>query len=527
MAVAGMATGTATARPVAAQAAGAAAPAVQAPTTNVQVSQDAGLLSAEDTPTLARNPAQPSNMVMVDRTDRPDFSAPVRYSDDSGTTWHLSQLQVPPESDFQGGLALVPHKLYAPRAVYAGDGTLYVSFVTLSGPGNDPDGVWIERSKDGGQSFLPPSPVAGPYAFQTDLAIDRGSGRLFMTWLAPPIFLCVLCFPDTGYPIVVTHSDDGGATWSSPVHVSDPGRARIGSPVLAVDAHGNPSVLYYDYEGDTLDWQSLPGTYTGNFTLVVTSSADRGVTFGPGRVVDSSIVPPHRFLVYLAPVPGLAISSSGEMVAVWPDGRSGSGQVLERSSTDGGSSWQGPVVVNPSTADGQDQDLPAVAIAPDGRVDVAYYDASGSSASVWLSSSADGGATFPTAVQISTASSDTQVGPQESPFYLQADFGSKMSLLSYDDRALAAWTDSRKGNASTGKQDIYLAAVPVTPPAGVSAVVIGLAVAAAALAVAGGALLVTSRRRSRGTRPPGGRAAPGVNEMPPPPPPLVPSPGQV
>lgn len=502
------------------------APQVHAPAGNVQVTQDASLISAEDTPSVAQDPVHPAHLVVVNRVDRPGFAAEVRYSVDGGHSWHGSALQPPPESAYPGSLSLVPHSLYGPRAVFDSSGTLYVSFVTLSGSGNQPDGVWIESSIDGGQSFRPPTVVAGAHAFQVNLAIDRSSGRLFATWLQTPEFLCVLCFPDTGYPIVVSHSDDHGATWTPPVTVSDPGRARIGSPVLAVDDHGNPSVFYYDYQGDTLDWGNLPGTYQGSFSLVMTTSSDKGATFSPGRVVDGSIVPPHRFLVYLAPTPALVVGHDGEMVVAWADGRSGAAQVLLRYSTNRGASWQGPVTVNSNTADGQAQDLPAVAAAPDGRVDVLYYDASASTANVYLSSSGDGGATFPTVTQVSTQPSDLQVGPQGSPYFSQADFGSKIGLLASDTRALAVWTDTRKGSASSGKQDIYLANVGVSPPAGTSALVIALAVGAAVLAVAGLALLLAARRRGRGY---GDRSGPpsGASDVPPPPPPLVPSPGQV
>jgi len=503
------------------------APKVAVPATNVQVTQDASLISAEDTPSLAQDPRHRSNLVMVDRVDRPGYSAGVRYSTDSGSTWHPSALQPPPESAYQGPLALVPHKLYAPKAVFDNQGSLYVSFVTLSGSGNQPDGLWIERSSDGGQSFRPPTAIAGPHTFQADLVVDGHTGRLFSAWLQTPEFLCVLCFPGTSYPIVVSHSDDAGATWSTPLSVSDPGRMRVGSPVLAVDPNGNPAIVYYDYQTDNLDWENLPGTYQGNFSLVLATSTDRGASFGSGRVVDGAVVAPHRFLVYLAPTPAFAIGGNGEMVVAWADGRAGNAQVLLRSSNDHGSSWAGPVVVNANAADGQAQDLPAVGIASDGRVDVLYYDASGPTANVFLSSSADGGATFPTVTQVSNQSHDLQVGPEGSPFFAQADFGSRLALLSTDGRALAAWTDSRKGDAGTGRQDVYLADLAVRAPAGAGGLIIGLAAGAGALAVAGIVLLVLGRRRSRESGDRRGPPPSGVSEMPPPPPPLVPSPGQV
>ncbi|HWG72779.1 MAG TPA: sialidase family protein [Acidimicrobiales bacterium] len=517
----------ATAAPAGAALLTTARPRVHAPSGNAQVTRGASLISAQDTPGLARDPTDPADLVLVDRVDRPDYSAAVQYSTDGGRTWLPSALQAPPESDYPAALALVPHKLYAPSAVFDDKGTLYVSFVTLSGSGNQPDGVWIERSNDAGQSFLPPSAVAGPHSFQVEVAVDGRSGRLFATWLQAQSFLCVLCFPTTGMPIVFSHSDDGGKTWTAPVRVSDPRRARVGSPAVAVDARGNPSVLYYDYEGDEADWGNLPGTYHGHFSLVLARSSDGGDTFGRGRVLDSAIVPPYRFLIYLAPEPAFAIGADGEMVVAWPDARSGSTRVLLRHSSDGGTSWAGPVVVNGETAHGSVQDLPAAAVAPDGRVDVLYYDASGSTVNTYLSSSGDGGRSFPTVIKVSTEPSNLQVGPQTSPYAPHADFGSRLALVSTDGAALAAWTDTRNGSSGTGKQDVYFAEIRVIPPAGSGGLVVLLAVGGGVVAVIGALVLVARRRHSRR---PGRRRGPPRSDsfdMPPPPPPLVPSPGQV
>ncbi|MGH9122562.1 MAG: sialidase family protein [Acidimicrobiales bacterium] len=503
-------------------------PKVGSPLGNVQVSKLASAITAEDTPSLARNPKNPDELVMVNRVDRPDFTAEVRYSTDGGNTWQNSALQMPAEDQYQGGESLVAHKLYAPRPVWDDNGNLYVLFVTLSGGGNQPDSIWIEKSTDGGQSFRPPTLVGAPSSYQVDLAIDPSTGKLFASWLqGPQPLVCVLCFPGTGYPIVFSESTDGGNTWSTPVSVSDASRAMVGSPVIAVDAQGNPSIIYTDYESDTFDWDDLPGSYTGNFSLVLSRSTNGGQSWSPGIVVDSNVVPPHRFLVYLAETPGFAIGPNDHMVVAWADGRSGNSQILERYSDDDGSTWNGPVTVNSSTANGTVQDIPGLDIAPNGRVDVIYYDGTSTSANVYISSSGDGGATFAAAVELSTQSSDLTVGPQGSPYYDQADFGSHISVLSYNNEALAGWTDTRNGNSGNGKQDIYYTSVTVGGGGtGPSAVVIAIIAVAAALAVAGLVMLISVRRRRGAGRALGGRVVDEA-DLPPPPPPLVPSPGQV
>ncbi len=102
---------------------------------------------------------KPTQLVVVDRVDRPDYTATVHVSNDQGKTWQDSALVLPTGNK---------GKLFAPNAAFDGHGILYVEFVTLSGPGNGPDSVWIERSSDGGMTFDQPSQVAGAYSLPGD-----------------------------------------------------------------------------------------------------------------------------------------------------------------------------------------------------------------------------------------------------------------------------------------------------------------------------------------------------------------------
>jgi hypothetical protein len=497
-----------------------------APGTDALVSQDRNPILARNSPSVAVNPTQRTNMVVVDRVDRPDYTAGVHVTNNGGGNWQDVGLKLP--SGNKG-------KLFAPAAAYDAKGTLYVSYVTLSGPGNSPDSFWLARSGDGGLTFDEPSAIAGPFTFQTSLAVDQKTGRVFASWLQsnPTATMCLLCFAQTGLPVMVTHSDDSGRSWSPPAQVSDPGRARVGAPALAVDADGNPSVLYYDYGSDRVDWENTDGTYDGKFTLVLARSTDKGLRFEPGRVVDADIVPTGRFLVYLPVSPAFAIGKNGHVVAAWADGRSGDADILLRRSTDGGRTWSKPVQVNRGTkGDGVPQDLPAVGVAPGGRIDVAYYDRTldrrGTTADVLLASSRDGGASFSKTVRVNTQSSNRRVGPDGSPFSKEADFGTRIAVASLPGGAVAVWTDTRNGTLDSGKQDIYAASVALADNTSVSLAFRLLAGAGVLLGLAGVALFVLSRRGRRRTTPPGA-APPGPTrtDVPPPPPPLVPSPGQI
>ena len=472
---------------------------VPAPGGDVLVTQDPNPIVARNSPVLAVNPVQPTNMVVVNRIDRPDYAVGVHVTNNAGQNWQDVSLPPPPGN---------PGKLFAPSAAYDGRGTLYVSFATLSGTGNDPDGLWVTRSGDGGLSFDEPSRVAGPDGYQMTLAVDARSSRLFAAWLqsTPEATECILCFAGTGLPIVLSRSDDGGRTWSPPVRVSDEGRARGGAPALAVDRDGNPAVLYVDFGDDRWDWENLPGNFEGTFSLVATRSADKGITWEPGHLVDAEVVPPGRFLVYLPVTPGFALARGGDMFAVWADARAGDSDVLLRRSGDGGRTWDEPVRVNRGAAgDGVPQDMPAVGVAPGGRVDVVYYDRTvdprGPAADVVLSSSSDGGESFTENFRLTTQPSNRRIGPENSPHVPEADFGSRLAIASLPGGAIAAWTDSRNGTADSGKQDIFMASVPLDDNSSLDLAFRILAAGGILLGVAGVTLFVLSRRARRRAAP--------------------------
>lgn len=449
-----------------------------------------GVIKAHNSPTVVRNPRRETNLVVVHRLDRPGFSAELQSSDDEGRSWVPTDLPLPDGLD----------RPFAPDAAFGPDGTLYVSYVNLTGSGNVPDNLWLARSSDGGRTLSEPVRVTGKLAFQARLMV-AADGTVHLTWLQAEE-VGVLRLSGAPAPIVAVRSEDGGRTFSPPVEVSDPDRPRVGAASAVEDSRGSLVVLYQDFRDDRRDFENLEGPpWDHPFALVVTRSVDGGRTFSRGVEVDAGLVATRRFLVFLPEFPSLAASSDGSLYVAWADGRAGDDDVFLARSRDGGLSWSGPVRVNDNRrADGTSQYLPRVAVAPDGRVDVVFYDRRNDPTDirneVYLAYSRDGGETFRN-LRISPTSFDSRVGPSPGGS-IGPDLGSRLALTSMNGRAVAAWTDTTQGNDATGRQDIALRStrLPAAPSGDA-----GRLALAAGLLVAGGTVLGADAR-SRRRRPP-------------------------
>ena len=444
---------------------------------NVFVNPD-GPIDANNSPTIARNPRQPRNVVVAHRVDLPGFSASLQVSYDGGRAWQTTALPLPAGKD----------RPFAADVAFAPDGTLYVSYVNLQGPGNRPDNLWVARSDDGGRSLSGPVLVAGPappLQFQARIAVDRQS-VLHITYLRVSD---VAPYAVVGYPspIVSSHSSDGGKTFSEPVEVSDPGRMLVGAASPTIDSDGNLVVLYEDFKKDNRDYRNLEGpVYEDPVALVVSVSKDGGRTFSKGVEVDSDLILTKRFLVFLPEFPSIAAGPDRSLYVAWADGRNGDLDVFVRRSGDGGFTWGAPSRVNTDRLhDGTDQYMPRASVAPGGRVAVLFLDRRRDPSNVltdaYLGLSEDGGATFDN-VRVSSDSFDSRVGFTANS-KLEADLGSRVGVTSGDHEILAAWTDTRLGTEDTARQDIAAAKITISekkaPAFARGPVVVALGLAAA------------------------------------------------
>ena len=462
-------------------------------------------ISAHNSPTVLANPRNAANIVVTNKVDSPRFSCALHVSYDGGVHWTQTPIPLPAGEE---------PKCYGPDVAFARDGTLYMSFVTLKGRANAPNAVWLVRSPDGGQTLSDPVRVRGARKFQVRLAVDpKAPRRLYMTWLDASE-LGLFRFSEPGNPIRASRSDDGGATWSSPVTINSAARTRVLAPSPAVGPDGSLYVLFLDVGEDRLDYEGGHrgrggDPYAGNWSLVLARSSDRGATWDES-VVDDAIVPTERFIAFTPPHPSLAVDPrDGTLYASFHDGRNGSADVLLwRLRGTGG--WSRPVRVNDTPAgDKTSQLLPRVGVAADGRVDVVYYDRRTDPRNVMsevsLQSSFDGAKSFLPRLRLSDRRFDSRIAYGSERGI--PDFGNRIGLLSTRDRALAVWTDSRGGTRASGKQDIARGLAAFRAPEDISSTLKALLrILAVALALAGiGLIVYAAGRRARdddGTAPP-------------------------
>jgi len=419
-------------------------------------------LTANNSPTIVRNPEAEDNLVLANRIDAPTYSCSVATSVDGGASWNPTVIPAPSRN---------AGKCYAPDVSFAADGTLYLTFVTLKGRANAPAAAWMSTSTDGGKTLSRPirTPL-GKLAFQARVATDpRNARRVYLTWVkASDVGLYK--FTEPGNPIQMIRSEDGGRTWTDPAQVNDAKRLRAVAPSPVVGPDGDLYVLYLDLGEDRLDYEGGHrgrggAPYDGPWQLVLARSTDRGATWRES-VVEDTITPTERVIAFTPPAPALAVDGD-RVYAAFHTGQRGDADVNLWSLPPGESSWKGPVRVNDNRPrDGTSQYLPKLAVAPDGRLDVAYFDRRADRSNILnevsMQSSFDQGDSFRKRIRLSDQPFSSRIGfgsERRLP-----DLGSRLGLVSTDTVAYAVWPDTRAGTRRSGKQDLARGVVGVTDP---------------------------------------------------------------
>lgn len=268
--------------------------------TTVSIGSQAGCKSAQNETTIVVNPNNPNNLVagtndyrvFNTREGRNDASGWAYTTFNGGATWIDVEL---PHLTFQTGATGALSDMDSagdPSLAFGPNNTVYYANLVFSRL-NDASGVAVSISHDGGLTWGEPVLVhadgvdANGHALPTNIlndkdwiAADPSSGKVYLTWTQ-------FTYSGAGQylesPIVISVSNDFGATWSAPGAVS-PTAATFAGPGITPYSQGSyPQVgrngeVYVAYESAVCQTLACDQP-TDHDAIVMAKSTDGGHSF--------------------------------------------------------------------------------------------------------------------------------------------------------------------------------------------------------------------------------------------------------
>lgn len=371
-------------------------------------------------------------------------------SNDMGDTWETTMVYNARGKTGDARENPRPLNDFAVDRFSGSDDTIYVTFNVVRPGFSEPDAVppspMVAVSSDGGRTFGEPTDLAAP-AFEDPVLRDQALSAVTTTTLAPNATA-----PTTTVP-------PAGSKAATPNQAANFGGTRSRSSMQAgVDGTGKAYVIWHS---GTVNIEPSPPS--GRF---ISTSTDGGRTWS------TAMTGPFDYDIESRP--RMAVTEDGLIHLVYggnprPD-ISGYGEIFHQISTDGGSTWSEPTAVtddDPAALTGQYH--PNLSVAPNGRVDVVWWDTRDDpgirSNDVYYAYSNDDGRTWSQNRRITDQTVDRRIGVWGANF----DINSSPGVASANAYAIFGWDDTRNsaqfyGDDVTsefggGLQDIYTAAV--------------------------------------------------------------------
>jgi hypothetical protein len=247
-----------------------------------------------------------------------------------------------------------------------------------------------------------------------------------------------------GNNVVVSHSDDGGVTFSSPVSVSGDFTGKTGG--IGADPYVTSNGTLH------VAWQD-----SAHLVIADGSSTDGGNTFSAPHAI--AIVGAFAFNVAAQSSRGALVypacgASGSALYCSYTNGSDAATSVYVAKSTDGGSSWSSKAV--PGTGDQFNQWL--AVDQSSGSVNVAYYDTGthgATSTRYTLARSTNGGKSYSTTAIANAPTDETCCAPSVN---LGNQYGDYEGLAAAGGIVRPVWTDRRQAVIDLGlREEVFTA----------------------------------------------------------------------
>ena len=409
---------------------------------NVDASHECG---SQSETSIAINPANKQNVIAgANEIQRLPMRAMV--STDGGATFTGVDLPLPPprtNNGFDFGSD--------PGVAFDSKGNAYYSYIIVwfsTGGSINGTEMAVARSSDNGATwtatYFNPQTGSGQFNDKPMITVDTGRthhNRIYVAW---DNATGSSSSDKNGNNVLLSYSDDGGGTFSTPTNVSGPFTGKTGGIGADpyVTANGDVHVAWQDY---------------ANHVIAESVSTDGGNTFSSPRVIslvggfefDPAAQASRGALVY----PACGSFKTSLYCSYMNDTGFGT-TVYVAKSTDNGASWTSKTV--PA---GGDQFNQWLAVDPsDGSVDVAYYDTGivGATSTIYtLARSTDGGSSY-TASPIANAPTDESCCTPS--VNLGNQYGDYEGLAAAGGVVRPVWTDRRQAVIALGlREEVFTA----------------------------------------------------------------------
>ncbi|MGH9120413.1 MAG: sialidase family protein, partial [Acidimicrobiales bacterium] len=411
---------------------------------------------------IASDPSHPNHLAVAYGEGAQKLGCYLGLSNDGGATWK-TQILVG-----QGGSLPLPSPntlCTFPSVLFGPDGTLDYAFDGVSplaapaaGANHGHYNIYVVTSRSGGTNFSAPADTNAPVGpaeqggdYIPSMAADPNTGRLVVTWEVQNFI--------TGagpQPARASVSTNFGGSFLPSVAL-----APWGFPNASISGNGTIYITFDSFV-PTPQQQLVVYSTDGGMTYSAPIVAQTGYSCAPAP-------PGGDCSTQLA---GLSDPTLSDEIAAAPAAGTvyASGQAVYGNqyrvqfsvSHEGGNTWSASTVIAiPTGLSGDRQLFPAMAMAPNGSIDIVYYDFNWVAGleTTYLTSSSNGGNTWSTPLLVSSAPSNVAIHGGPSAAFDNGTFDGENLIADTNSAIYATWTGSRRGSVATAKTDVFSAAV--------------------------------------------------------------------